>query len=239
MGFPALADAERQSPSNRLSVENASVVLAPRAQGLALALRQELSKEKNSKGTFMNNFVVYNVALELVRALRPIVAELRTHSSNIADQIERAGTSLVLNLGEGNRRAGKDRRRFFVIAQGSDASDPRRARCRGCVGLDRRCAACSRPPRSRARVAVGPRASPRAAALLAAAGVRSRGLGHDRRYASPDPDPAGDRMRPGCLQLTRSTRAGTCLCHGVPTNGSRSSTEVSSLSATPVVPEPG
>jgi len=41
----------------------------------------------------MNNFVVYNVALELVRALRPIVAELRTHSSNIADQIERAGTS--------------------------------------------------------------------------------------------------------------------------------------------------
>ena len=67
----------------------------------------------------MNNFVVYNVALELVRTLRPIVAELRTHSSNIADQIERAGTSLVLNLGEGNRRAGKDRRRFFVMAQGS------------------------------------------------------------------------------------------------------------------------
>ena len=67
----------------------------------------------------MNNFVVYNVALELVRALRPIVNELRTHSSNIADQIERAGTSLVLNLGEGNRRAGKDRRRFFVMAQGS------------------------------------------------------------------------------------------------------------------------
>ena len=67
----------------------------------------------------MNNFVVYNVALELVRSLRPIVAELRTHSSNIADQIERAGTSLVLNLGEGNRRAGKDRRRFFVMAQGS------------------------------------------------------------------------------------------------------------------------
>jgi len=67
----------------------------------------------------LNNFVVYNVALELVRALRPIVSELRTHSSNIADQIERAGTSLVLNLGEGNRRAGKDRRRFFVMAQGS------------------------------------------------------------------------------------------------------------------------
>ena len=67
----------------------------------------------------MNNFIVYNVALDLVRSLRPIVGELRTHSSNIADQIERAGTSLALNLGEGNRRAGKDRRRFFVMAQGS------------------------------------------------------------------------------------------------------------------------
>ena len=67
----------------------------------------------------MNNFVVYNVALELVRTLRPIVAELRNHSSNIADQIERAATSLVLNLGEGNRWVGKDRRRFFVMAQGS------------------------------------------------------------------------------------------------------------------------
>ncbi len=67
----------------------------------------------------MNNFVAYNVALELVRALRPIVAELKAHSRDLSDQIERAATSLVLNLGEGNRRAGKDRRRFFVMSQGS------------------------------------------------------------------------------------------------------------------------
>ncbi len=67
----------------------------------------------------MNTFVTYNVALELVRALRPIVAELKSHSRDLSDQIERAATSLVLNLGEGNRRAGKDRRRFFVMAQGS------------------------------------------------------------------------------------------------------------------------
>ncbi len=49
----------------------------------------------------MNNFVTYQVALELVRALRPIVEQLRTNSSDLANQIERAGTSLVLNLGEG------------------------------------------------------------------------------------------------------------------------------------------
>ena len=67
----------------------------------------------------MSNFVVYNVALDLVRTLRPIVASLRSHSADLADQLERAATSLVLNLAEGNRRAGKDRRRFFAIAQGS------------------------------------------------------------------------------------------------------------------------
>ncbi|MBA2543656.1 MAG: four helix bundle protein [Deltaproteobacteria bacterium] len=67
----------------------------------------------------MNNFVTYQVALDLVRALCPIVEQLRTNSSDLANQIERAGTSLVLNLGEGNRRAGKDRRRFFVMAHGS------------------------------------------------------------------------------------------------------------------------
>jgi hypothetical protein len=31
----------------------------------------------------MNNFIVYNVALELARALRPIVEQLRTHSSDL------------------------------------------------------------------------------------------------------------------------------------------------------------
>ncbi len=67
----------------------------------------------------MNTFVAYTVALDLIRSLRPIVERLRSHSRDLADQVERAGTSLVLNLGEGNRRAGKDRRRFFVIAQGS------------------------------------------------------------------------------------------------------------------------
>jgi four helix bundle protein len=69
----------------------------------------------------MKTFVAYEGALELVRALRPIVEALRSDSRDLADQIERAGTSIVLNLAEGNRRAGKDRRRFFVYAQGSGA----------------------------------------------------------------------------------------------------------------------
>jgi four helix bundle protein len=63
--------------------------------------------------------VAYEVALDLVRALRPVVAQLRKHSADAADQVERAASSVVLNLAEGYRRHGRDPRRFFVMAQGS------------------------------------------------------------------------------------------------------------------------
>lgn len=67
----------------------------------------------------MKNFVAYNVALELVAALASVVKQLRAHSADLADQVERAGTSLVLNLGEGSRRQGKDPKRFYAMAAGS------------------------------------------------------------------------------------------------------------------------
>jgi four helix bundle protein len=65
--------------------------------------------------------VAYEVALDLVRALRPVVAQLRQHSADAADQVERAASSVVLNLAEGYRRHGRDPKRFYVIAQGSAA----------------------------------------------------------------------------------------------------------------------
>jgi four helix bundle protein len=64
-------------------------------------------------------FVAYDVALDLIRALRPVVTQLRTYSPDAADQIERAGSSIVLNLAEGARRHGRDPRRFFAMAHGS------------------------------------------------------------------------------------------------------------------------
>jgi four helix bundle protein len=63
--------------------------------------------------------VAYDVALDLVRALRPVVAQLRTYSSDAADQVERAASSIVLNLAEGGRRHGRDPRRFWDMAHGS------------------------------------------------------------------------------------------------------------------------
>jgi four helix bundle protein len=48
-----------------------------------------------------------------------VVAQLRGHSPEAADQVERAASSIVLNLAEGGRRRGRDPRRFFDMAHGS------------------------------------------------------------------------------------------------------------------------
>ena len=63
--------------------------------------------------------VAYDIALDLVRALRPVVAQLRRYSPEAADQVERAASSIVLNLAEGRRRHGRDPRRFWDMAHGS------------------------------------------------------------------------------------------------------------------------
>ena len=63
--------------------------------------------------------IAYTVALDLIRALRPVVLQLRKHSPDAADQVERAASSIAFNLAEGSRRNGRDPRRFFDMANGS------------------------------------------------------------------------------------------------------------------------
>ena len=65
--------------------------------------------------------VAYKNALDLIRSLRSVVAQLKGYDADCADQVLRAGTSVTLNIGEGSRRTGKDRKRFYRIAQGSAA----------------------------------------------------------------------------------------------------------------------
>lgn len=66
----------------------------------------------------MSNFIAYQVALELVTELRPVVEVVAKHDSNLADQMKRAATSVLLNLAEGQRRVAGNKRRAFEIAHG-------------------------------------------------------------------------------------------------------------------------
>ena len=67
----------------------------------------------------MNTFVSYTDALELIRCLRPVVERLKRFDADAADQLTRAGTSVLNNLAEGARRTGKDQMRLYVYAHGS------------------------------------------------------------------------------------------------------------------------
>ena len=66
-------------------------------------------------------FHVYGAALGVVAGLRPVLDGLMKSDRALADQLRRAASSVVLNIAEGNRRAGKDRLQFFRIAAGSAA----------------------------------------------------------------------------------------------------------------------
>ena len=64
-------------------------------------------------------FVALELALLLIESLRPVVEKIRRRSPRLARQIEEAASSVAANLGEGNRRRGRDRVQFFLISAGS------------------------------------------------------------------------------------------------------------------------
>jgi four helix bundle protein len=69
----------------------------------------------------MSKFETYQLSLDLIPALRPLVAAVAVHDRSLADQIRRAGSSVPLNIAEGARRAGRDRSHAYRIAAGSAA----------------------------------------------------------------------------------------------------------------------
>ncbi len=66
-------------------------------------------------------FEVFEVAVELVAALRAPTAAIAAKDADLARQLRRAASSVPLNIGEGNQRSGGDRVHHFRIAAGSAA----------------------------------------------------------------------------------------------------------------------
>ena len=66
-------------------------------------------------------FHAQTIAHEFATAVCLIAAVLKLRDHHLADQLKRAATSAVLNLAEGNHRAGRDRVARFRIASGECA----------------------------------------------------------------------------------------------------------------------
>ncbi len=62
--------------------------------------------------------IAYQVALEVVGELRPIVEQIRKHDANLAKQLVDAASSTVQNLAEGMGHRGGNRRLKWEIAFG-------------------------------------------------------------------------------------------------------------------------
>jgi four helix bundle protein len=62
---------------------------------------------------------IYPVVLELVRRLSPVIRVLRSRSSVLADQMERALVSIPLNIAEGDYSRGRNRQARFQSAAAS------------------------------------------------------------------------------------------------------------------------
>jgi len=69
----------------------------------------------------MSKFIAEEIALDIIRAVRDLLATIRQFDPELADQAGRAATSLALNVAEGARRQGKDRPHLFRVAAGSAA----------------------------------------------------------------------------------------------------------------------
>ena len=76
-------------------------------------------KQEGARGRGRGQFVAYEVSLEIIRRLRPLLATIGKHDRDLEKQGRRAASSIALNLKEGNRRTGKDRAYHFTVAAGS------------------------------------------------------------------------------------------------------------------------
>ncbi|MEM9490569.1 MAG: four helix bundle protein [Myxococcota bacterium] len=64
-------------------------------------------------------FDVFDVSLDLIRAVRRPIEVIRSHDAALSTQLRKAAASVPANIREGNRRQGRDRRHLWTVAAGS------------------------------------------------------------------------------------------------------------------------
>jgi len=64
-------------------------------------------------------FHAYEVSLEMIGAVGPVIDRIARRDRDLADQMRRAASSVPLNIAEGSRRLGRDRLQCYRIAAGS------------------------------------------------------------------------------------------------------------------------
>ena len=64
-------------------------------------------------------FEALELALVIISHLRQLLPAIRKQDAKLHNQLKDAGSSISLNLGEGNRRRGKDRIFLWTVASGS------------------------------------------------------------------------------------------------------------------------
>ena len=64
-------------------------------------------------------FITYNVSVDLIRQLRDVVAAIKRYDRDLADQLQRAASSVALNLSEGQRLTAGNQRKHYESAHGS------------------------------------------------------------------------------------------------------------------------
>ena len=64
-------------------------------------------------------FIAYDVARQLITQLRTIIPVIQQADADLADQLRRAATSVLLNLAEGQKSGNGNKLRHYKIAQDS------------------------------------------------------------------------------------------------------------------------